>query len=400
MQVFKLIYRLIWANRTSLIIYSFLLIAVTFATTAAKQSDYSQEFQVKKSQIAVFNHDPADPISQHFYDYLQKETQILPVEENPEATADAFFNQEIDYVLTIPEGFGAAIAKGDYQPLEKQEGSDLTVSANMDILCQSYVTNLQIIRESGDGRFEAGKLQESLKTLDQILEKAKIKILQAPKKSNNFKLMAFSQIYTSFLAYILYAIFLNIFGTITLAMSKTEIIKRERMGQLSEGQRLSQRFLGCVSFTWIYWIVLMILGVIIFGSEVLTTSTGRMLVLSSFISTFTIQAMILFIVTLVPNKGLLNFLSTFVPLVIAFGSGLFLPRFLVPDFMQKVISIASPIWQVKANELIVSSQEISGDNWHKILTYFTIQILLGLCYYAMTFVVQKYRLHNKVIIGA
>lgn len=55
-------------------------------------------------------------------------------------------------------------------------------------------------------------------------------------------------------------------------------------------------------------------------------------------------------------------------------------------------SIATPIWQVKADEVIImASNNLTAANRQEVLTYFGIQFLIACAYYALSFVIQKYR---------
>ena len=108
-----------------------------------------------------------------------------------------------------------------------------------------------------------------------------------------------------------------------------------------------------------------------------------------------IQAMSYFFVTLAPNKGIISFLATFISLFIAFGSGLFAPREFVANSMQLIASIATPFWQVKADEIIMNVNTLTSANKQEIAKLFGIQLLLTAAYYAMSFTIQKYRQYTN-----
>ena len=64
--------------------------------------------------------------------------------------------------------------------------------------------------------------------------------------------------------------------------------------------------------------------------------------------------------------------------------------------MQHIASVVTPIWQVRANELILSTTNYSAATWQTIWQYFGIMILITLAYYAMSFVIQTYRHRQNV----
>lgn len=100
----------------------------------------------------------------------------------------------------------------------------------------------------------------------------------------------------------------------------------------------------------------MVIASFIYGIDTLTSSHGMLLVLSSFVSMLAIEQMAFFLATIAPNKGIITFMSTGISLFFAFTSGLFVPRDFVSPVMQQLAQVASPIWQVKTDEIILSAE--------------------------------------------
>jgi len=68
-----------------------------------------------------------------------------------------------------------------------------------------------------------------------------------------------------------------------------------------------------------------------------------------------------FFITLMRNKGALNFFSTVFSLAVSFTSGVFVPLELIQTPVQKVASFMPTVWAVKANNAIVHMPEQAPD---------------------------------------
>lgn len=397
MKVFKLFYKLLRANISSIVVYFLLLMGIMIPVNLQYEEGLVQTFEVQESRITIFNHDEADPISEHLIDYLEQRTHIVEVQEEDEALADAFFDETIQYALTIPKGFGESLISTTGEPklLERQVVNSEIDGANVDTILNSYLTNARMLSSSLPVDYSDQQLDQMISSLNMSLDNS-VEILPSQATEGITELTAFGGFYTHYMSYILMTTFVTVFGYAIISMRQAEVVKRDRMSMMTEGQRLGQTLLGTFSFSILYWVLLIGLAVLIYGPTQLFSQKGLLLTLSSFIATMGIQAMAYFIVTIAPNKGIISFLSTFVSLFVAFASGLFAPRQFIADVMQKVATLATPIWQVQADEIILSSNTLSDNHMRQIMMFFGIEILITMAYFAASFVVQKYRQKNSI----
>ncbi|MGO4938287.1 ABC transporter permease [Fundicoccus sp. Sow4_H7] len=400
MQVFKLFYKLLNDNRVAIIAYFLLLMFIMVPVNQTFENELNTEFVVERSSVAVFNHDADNVHSQHLVDYLSKNTDLVAIEENREAIADAFYDGKIQYALTIPEGYGDSLTGNSRHeiPLEKEVLNSEAHEAFVDNLLTVYINNARVNSANLVANPSKEQLNNYFTRLDQSLDTS-IEIIQAEVDTELARINAFGGFFTHYASYIFISTFITTFGYAIISMRNAEIVKRDRMGQLTEGNRLFQTILGSLTFAFIYWFLLMLVAYFMYGPATLFTSQGFLLLLSSFLSCFGIQAMAFFIVTISPNKGIINFMATFVGLFLAFASGLFVPREFVSPVMQQVASVGSPIWQVRADEIILTNPSLSNNGLQELLTFFGIQILLIVAYYGLSFMVQSYRRKQNIYLA-
>lgn len=399
MKIFKMFYTLLYANRIAVILGFALLMVIAIPVNLQFQNNLSTDFVVRKSQLAIFNEDEGNPISKHLEAYLEEHAIVVSLEDDPEIIADAFYNEKIHYALTIPRGFGNALLEPSeaYLPLKKTVINSQIDEAYVEVLLSTYLTNLRVLSASVTDPNDDSQIDRILSQMEDVMAN---EVELVPTQSNqNTQLLAFGSYYTHYASYILTMTLITVFGYAITSMRQPEIVKRDRMSHMSESRRLVEIFLGCLSFSFVYWLVLMVTAFVLYGWETLFSSSGLLIILSSFIATFGIQAMAYFIVTIAPNRGAISFLATIISLFIAFGSGLFAPREFIAQPLQSLASLATPIWQVKADEIILGSNTLTAQNWHQILSFFGIQFLLAFAYYALSFVIHKYRQLNSIYLS-
>ncbi|MDI9470704.1 MAG: hypothetical protein QM296_10945 [Bacillota bacterium] len=151
-----------------------------------------------------------------------------------------------------------------------------------------------------------------------------------------------------------------------------------------------QFFLGCTSFALIVWVLTTAAAAFLYGPGIFTEEMGRYLVLSAFLSTFGLSGLAFFLATISPNSYFLTFCEIGLGLFIIFASGIFTGTEM-GGIIPKIASFATPIWQVRANQVILSSISLTPAQTGQIFNYFLIMLALGLAYYAVSFVVMRYR---------
>jgi hypothetical protein len=64
--------------------------------------------------------------------------------------------------------------------------------------------------------------------------------------------------------------------------------------------------------------------------------------------------------------------------------------------MQQLAQVASPLWQVKTDEIILSAEILSQSQLNTIYQYMSTQILIALAFIALTYMYRAYQSDNLV----
>ena len=401
MQVFKLFFKLLRDSKFTFILNLIILILITIITNPQNSDNLKEDFTIEYSELAIFNHDKKDPISRDFINYLKEKAKVIHVNESDEAIADAFYNEKISYALTIPEGFGASMIKAESQPipLEKQVIKSEMDEINVDNIINSYLTNLDLLATNLPEKPSNAELQTLTEQVRLSLDKSKITLIPSKPRKNQSKLLTFGKFFIPFISYTLISTCITGFGTGILSMRHPEIVKRDRLSIMTEGKRWSQTLLACLVFSWGFWLLLILIACIFYGSSTLFSPKGLLLILANLINLLGIQSLSYFLVTLAPNKGIVSFLSTFVSILIAFSSGSFIDVNIIAKPLKALASIATPIWNVYTNEILLYQDQLSQQDWQQIATYLGIQLLIACAYFALSLVIQQYRHRHNIFLS-
>lgn len=391
MKIFKLFYSLANAYRSNIIINIVILFALAIPISIIYSNNLDSSFNQVEIKMGLVNHDQGNVVTDHFVDYLSDQNEIVDLPDDEEAIVDALYYENANYVLEIPAGFGDALLEGDdLIPLEKRVGPESSVETYADILINNYIRNFQYLNT---GTTDINDPDAVNTTLQLVTDSIADHITVSTSESTNLNpdTIGFGMSFTHLASYTMIMTLITVFGFPMISMRNPEIMKRDRLGDISTSRRNTELFLACNIFGLALWLLIMTVGGLVYGFDTLFSSHGQLLLLSSFFAMFGIQQMAFFIVTVAPNKGIVSFCSTAISLLVASTSGLFIPRNFTSPVMQQIAQIATPIWQVKADEIILSAENLSPTQLNTVFQYMGIQVLIALAYMSLTYIYRRYR---------
>lgn len=391
MKIFKLFYSLANAYRKNIIINTVILFALTIPISLVYTSNLDTSFEQVELKLGLVNHDQDNIVTDHFVDYLEGQYQVITLPDDEETITDALYYENANYVLKIPEGFGEALLNNeDINPLVKKVGPERSSETYADILIENYINNFQTLNTGTLVIDDPEAVETTLKLVEESIADD-IPVSTNETTNLDADTIAFGMSFTHLTSYSMIMTLITVFGLPMISMRNPEIMKRDRLGNISASRRNTELFLACNVFGIALWLAIMVIGGFIYGFDTLTSTHGQLLVLSSFIAMMGIQQMAFFVVTVASNKGLVSFLSTGISLLVAFTSGIFMPRNFISPFMQQLAQIATPVWQVRTDEVILSAETLSQTQYNTIFQYMGIQLLIGLAYMSLTYIYRKYK---------
>jgi ABC-2 type transport system permease protein len=384
MQVFKTYFKIMKKQLSSLSIYGVMFIAITLIVTSFLFKDNIQEFSVSKVPILFINNDGNNEFIDAFKTYLEGYVDYIDVEDSDRARKDALFYHEVNYILTIPEGFTDGFLKGEEIKLTKeiQPGKMEAVQA-VDSAIDNYLNMARIYIRYNPGA-GMSELIEFLSTIPEsetrvIIDSGEKKILDAAE---------FNKYYFNYLGYIMIVCFILGISNVMMSFNGLELRRRQFASPLSSRGFNLQLILANLMFVLAYLLVYIVIGYISnpFGSFNLSLVLTW---INALIFALVVLCISYFIGILVKGKNAIQAISTGLSLGMAFLSGMFVPQQFLGSAVIRVASFLPSYWYVKANNTIGDVSDYSFKHLAPVLQYMAVQIGFVALFLALILVVAK-----------
>lgn len=392
MKIFKLFIKHILNNPMFIIMNLVIFFGFLIPARSMVNDSLSAEYQPRSYKIGVVNYDANQTVTNHFIDYLNQHGDTVPLEKDDlENEIDLLYSREIDYALTIPEGFSNSLLSNNQEmiPLEKNYSQNFGSVYVIDQVINNYIMNFNVAKAGLASDYTDEELGSVLNQLSETF-KNDVTIKSSPTPANIDSIF-YEGIYLIFSIYILLVMLMRFYSLPMMEGRKKAIAMRETMSSITDRNKMWQYFLASAVIGFVLWLLMVIVGIILVGFDNIMTDSGRLMTLASLANIIGLQGIAFFIATIVPNKNMFSFFQVIISLLIAFGSGVFVPRMFISGIFQTVVSIASPIWLVKTSELFMDNSNIDASIMSQYWQYFSIMILIGLVFYSLSFFIMKYR---------
>lgn len=333
MKAFKLFFKIAKKNFSNLIIQLAIFLAIFAAVFMSFNKEDTKEINVDKIPIMLINEDSEDPISNSLVRSLEGVAEIkTDIPNDPDSVSDALFFEEIQHFITIPKGFGESLRenKEEENPLIVQKGLNESPSMTIDGQISQFIS-LYEVNKAADLTTE--NEETALAEIENTFQNTVTLSNFGEGNDRNQSITMF--LFFNLMCYYLFTTVIAEIGFIMVSMDNKLIRSREISSGYPQIKRSMGLYTASMVTTVIIWIIALIFGIFFIGTDFFTTEKGQLLILSSFIHMIAVGSISIFIGTIAPNKGFVNFSSTVIGLAIAFSSGVFLSPELIWNLYEK-----------------------------------------------------------------
>ena len=382
MQLFKSFLKIAWKHLPSISIYFAIYAVITFALGTTSQNNIESNFKSKSLSLCILDEDNT-VVSNALRDYLGSLHTLEDIPNDPEVLQDHLYYRDIDYVLTIPSGFEADVAKGNTTDLVtgvSVPGSSAGRFVERQV--SQYIRTLQIYMAGGYTPEAA--IQEANNALE---KEVPVQNLQFHPSDNSVKKEIFY--FYRYLPYIFIVLLVCGLAPILVIFNKKNIRERITCSSLSLTGRNLQLGLGCVCYSMLLWVSFMVLVFIAYGTQIFTVNSLYGM-LNSFIFLLIATALTLFISLFAPSYSVLNMISNIVGLGMSFLCGVFVEQSLLSPTVLRFSRFLPAYWYTRVNDMLggLSSDPFDLAFYWKALG---IQFLFAVALFAATLAVSKLR---------
>ncbi|MDY2892426.1 MAG: ABC transporter permease [Candidatus Faecisoma sp.] len=370
MIVFKTILKILNKLKGMLILYTFMLVMITFIN---QTSNNETSFLESKPSIAIVNEDDS-LITNDFIDYMDKHCIIKNLA--PKNIDDALFYRSINMVVYIPKDFGENLLSNNVTLEYKASGDEASSYTKM--LIEKYIKTVLIYKDYYNDEELINHVNNLLKLDANVEVKTKLETSKLERMTRYFNFLNYA-----LLAGSVYCI------SMILASIKEEKVKKRTIISSFDYKKYDRIVLGTLSIVIFgIWLLYMLLSIILFKNTIFT-SNGLAYILNSFVFTIASLCIGYLIGNITQNKNAIAGIINVVALGSSFLCGCFVPVEYMPDYALKIAHIFPTYYYVSNNEIIKTIEAFNPTLIKSLLKNGFVIVLFSLLFILLTNYISK-----------
>lgn len=370
MIVFKTILKILNKLKGMLILYTFMLVMITFIN---QTSNNETSFLESKPSIAIVNEDDS-LITNDFIDYMDKHCIIKNLASKN--IDDALFYRSINMVVYIPKDFGENLLSNNVTLEYKASGDEASSYTKM--LIEKYIKTVLIYKDYYSDEELINHVNNLLKLDANVEVKTKLETSKLERMTRYFNFLNYA-----LLAGSVYCI------SMILASIKEEKVKKRTIISSFDYKKYDRIVLGTLSIVIFgIWLLYMLLSIILFKNTIFT-SNGLAYILNSFVFTIASLCIGYLIGNITQNKNAIAGIINVVALGSSFLCGCFVPVEYMPDYALKIAHIFPTYYYVSNNEIIKTIEAFNPTLIKSLLKNGFVIVLFSLLFILLTNYISK-----------
>lgn len=375
MTVFKTYLRVLRRCLAPVLMYSVFLIV--FGAFNMQTSESSMSFTAERPDVYLVDHDGSE-LSQAIVAYMADHCTMIDLSSEGDAVTDALFYRDVNYVIEIPENYGADfLAEKETQITVKSTGDYQSSYAQM--LLSQYIKVARTYLSYTESESELVELVSEV-----LANTASVEMTTTLDKGTLNK----AAFYYNFASYAILAVCIYVICLILSSFREKKIRRRTVVSSVREGRYNLQLLVSNGLFAFLMWGVYVLLSIALIGQGMLN-SYGLIYMINSLVFTFCALTVALFIGNLVSNKNAINGIVNVVALGSSFLCGAFVPVEWLPEPVLAVAHILPAYWYIQTNETLKTIEHVTADTIRPIVVNMAVVLLFSLVFIVATQIVSR-----------
>lgn len=396
MRVFNTCIRIVKRRSAALIIYFVIFAALSVVMTNLSVDKYSTDFVASKPAYTVINRDQESPLTQGVRELLARYGEEVLLADEEEELKDAAFYHASDYILMIPLGFSESFGSENSLKLETMTTPDSAKGYYLDSLVNQYM-NLA----------DSWRILHPEWTEQQIVDT----VLQDLSKGADVEIRQFGstqpvsqqvQIFYMLNSYIMLVFSVLSLSILFMAFRKPDLHMRNLCSPLTSRSMNLQIGLCGMLLGTLFWILLTILGLFLYGGRLEGTDPRSLLLLmlNSFLFLLVSLSIGLLAGNFIKSGNSQNAAANFLSLGMSFLGGAFVPLDMLGAGMLQVARFVPTYWYITALNKICSLSSFTASSMKEIWQAMAVQIGFAVAILCVSLVLSKYMGQSEKNFGA
>ena len=293
MTVYKTFFKVVNKYKFLILIYTAMLIL--FAGFNMQTSQNSTNFVAEKPDVLIINNDKEQKLSKNLVEYIEKNSNIVDIENDEEARNDALFYRDVSYIIYIPENYSKDFLNGLNPEINIKSAGDAG-SSYAEMMLTRYIKVANIYQK------ELQNEDELIKTINETLEKGAETEITSKLDTDNLTRAAF---YYNFMNYSILAGCVYVICIIISSFREEKIRKRTVISSMNYKKFNRQLLVSNGALALILWFLYVVLSFILIG-DIMFTAHGLILIANSFVFSICSLTIAFLIANLINNKNAIN----------------------------------------------------------------------------------------------
>ncbi len=380
MQAFKLYFK-IFKNSAlpSALIYIIIFSALCIIFVQSSSNDATTAFSIDKRNVAVINNDNSD-FSKELEKYIGENTKVKKIDTSEDAIKDALFYRKVEYVVTIPQGFGDAFLAKNPIALKTTSIPNSTSSAFIDMMIDKYLQAYNMY-QNGSGSMSFNEIlshvkQDLSKTVD----------VNMTRKSTASQLTSLNS-YVNYANYPIMCILILSVGLVLFSVNQTDIKRRNLCSPLNQTKFSLQIFFGNI-FLMLFVFALFAFYAFVMFPQAVKTTNGLLMLINMLIISLVALSLSFMIGNFAGRRSLQPICNT-LSLGFCFLGGAFVPQELLSDSVKNFALINPVYWFIKANNEIITLSNFDFEDLKPVYINMGIELIYAIAFIAITLLIIK-----------
>ena len=377
MIVFKTFLKILNKNKWLVIMYTALLIGMSYLSMSGLES--SLTFESVKPKINIRDNDNSK-LSQDFVEFMKQNSEYVEVSDYENGLDDAIFYRQIEYYINIPENY--------FEDLKA--GKDVSIEVKSPGMFNSMVAERMSNRYLRLVKFNRLRVEsdEDLIYLVRLNLDDNVDVTMDSEMDSMGMLKLSS--YFNFANYTILASFVFVVSMILNSFNSDMIHKRITISSMPYKEHnkfllLSSLFLAAFLF------IVIILGAIPSVGNSLFTLNGLFIIINMFIFMMCGMALAIFIGNLVKGKEAISAIANIVSLGSSFLCGSFVAQAYLPKSVLTIAHIFPSSYYIKSNDLIGNIEKFNLDSMTPVL----INMLIVIGFFVLFIILNNFVMKKK-----
>ncbi len=380
MLVFNTFWKIAKKEKVSFIIYFAVFFTMSFLFIGSYESPTEAVFEQEKVEVCVIDRDNSF-ISRGIRDYFTDTQEYVEIEDDIAALQNALFFEMAEYVIIIPEGFGESFLNGGDVNLQTTSAPNSYSGIYIDMYLEQF---LSAFRTYSDCGLEPEAAYD--RAMQNVAMEAEAERLADEGALNGMQSFSF---YYRFVIYLFMALFSSVIGTVIMAFNNVDVAKRMKCSALKVRSKNFQLALGCGVVGVALWAIVVIISLIMYGSEIMESNMLPYLMLNSGAAMLFLLSIAFLIGIVVKNESQISMFSTTASLAIAFLSGVFVDLSIMSESVLKFSRFLPTYWYVRANDVLGFNTVLQGADLELVISSVLIQVSAAAAIFVVAMIISK-----------